>query len=163
MFHLFVCFLFVTHTLRWKVLKLAIPSLCQHWRFHSNWKWPTKVWWTKHEGWNLIWFISTDLSSKDDWSFVLGTLNCILISRSGKVCVSPTRQPEGRFFAESLMKYAPRLSISWLFHGKLHSRRLFPNCLHTQLDLFPPVMIKSNYCFFCHEKIFGMCILLCLW
>ena len=50
-----------------------------------------------HDGWNLIWLISTDLSSKDDWSFVLGTLNYILISRSGKVCVSPTRQPEGGF------------------------------------------------------------------
>lgn len=50
-----------------------------------------------HDEWNLIWFISTDLSSKDDWSFVLGTLNYILISGSGKVCVSPTRQPEGGF------------------------------------------------------------------
>lgn len=155
MFHLFVCFLFVTPTIRWKVLKLAVPSPSQSWLFHGNWKWPTIVS-QRNIRWNLNRFVSTDLCWKDDWSFVLGTMNYILIPRSGKVCVSPTRQPEGRFFAESSVKYAPRLSISWPFLGKLHSRRLFHNYFHIQLDLFPPVMIKSKYCFFCYETIFGM-------
>ena len=161
MFHLFVCFLFVTHTLRWKVLKLAVPSLRQHWRFHSNWKWPKKFgernW---HDEWNLIWFISTDLSSKDDWSFVLGTLNYILISGSGKVCVSPTRQPEGGFLLNHRWSMLPDCPLHDYFMASYIVGAFF---LHTQLDVFPPVMIKSNYCFFCHEKIFEMCILLGLW
>lgn len=166
MFHLFVCFNFflsLTPFAR-KFWNSQSPRFVNIDAFtvieNDPQKFGERNW---HDEWNLIWFIFTDLSSKDDWSFVLGTLNYILISRSGKVCASPTRQPEGRFFADSSVKYAPRLSISWLFHGKLHSRRLFSNCFHIQLDLFPPVMIKSNYCFFCHEKIFGMCILLSLW